>query len=41
MENIKIRPATKEDFPQLLELMNEYIVDFYRCPRPNEGALEK
>ena len=39
--NIKIRPATKEDLPQLLEVMNEYIVDFYKCPRPNEGALEK
>ncbi|MDR7000151.1 N-acetyltransferase [Neobacillus niacini] len=41
MENVNIRIATKQDIPQLLELMDQYIVDFYKCPRPSEGSVEK
>ncbi|TCP21864.1 ribosomal protein S18 acetylase RimI-like enzyme [Scopulibacillus darangshiensis] len=38
---VTIRHATKEDVPQLLELMYQYIVDFYKCPRPSEDSLKK
>lgn len=41
MEAVNIRPAAKEDIPQLLDVMYQYIVDFYKCPRPEEGALDK
>lgn len=41
METINIRTATKHDAPQLLELMNQYIVDFYKCPRPSDDSLKK
>ncbi|MGD8191761.1 N-acetyltransferase family protein [Brevibacillus ginsengisoli] len=37
----QIRKLEKQDLPQLLPLMYEYIVDFYQCPRPDEQALEK
>ena len=37
---IQIRPAQKEDVPQLMNLMYQYIVDFYQCPRPSEEALQ-
>lgn len=36
---VNIRPVTKNDVPQLLDLMYQYIVDFYKCPRPSEDAL--
>ncbi|MEH7098286.1 GNAT family N-acetyltransferase [Neobacillus vireti] len=41
METVKIRHATIDDIPQLFNLMNQYIVDFYNCPRPREEALKK
>lgn len=41
MEAIHIRPATPGDVTQLLALMNQYIVDFYKCPRPREEDLRK
>jgi predicted N-acetyltransferase YhbS len=41
METVNIRTATKDDIPQLFELMNQYIVDFYKCPRPSEDSLKK
>ncbi|MEH7107958.1 GNAT family N-acetyltransferase [Bacillus sp. JJ1764] len=40
MEHINIRKATKTDIPQLLELMDQYIVDFYHCPRPKGQSVE-
>ncbi|MGC8228188.1 GNAT family N-acetyltransferase [Pseudobacillus badius] len=40
METIHIRPAEEKDVPQLMELMYEYIVDFYKCDRPSEESLE-
>lgn len=39
--SIQYRKAEKKDIPQLLSLMYEYICDFYKCPRPAEGSLEK
>jgi ribosomal protein S18 acetylase RimI-like enzyme len=41
LETVNIRTAAKHDVPQLLELMNQYIVDFYKCPRPSIDSLEK
>ena len=41
MENTIIRPTTERDIPQLMDLMYEYIVDFYKCERPSEDSLEK
>lgn len=41
MEIVNIRPAVKKDTPQLLNLMYQYIVDFYKCPRPSEESLKK
>lgn len=41
MDDLRIRPVTKQDIPQLMELMYQYIVDFYKCPRPSEESLEK
>ncbi|MBT2618679.1 MULTISPECIES: GNAT family N-acetyltransferase [unclassified Bacillus (in: firmicutes)] len=41
METVNIRTAAKHDIPQLLELMNQYIVDFYKCPRPSDDSLKK
>ncbi|MEH7075410.1 GNAT family N-acetyltransferase [Neobacillus drentensis] len=41
METINIRTATKHNIPQLLELMNQYIVDFYKYPRPSDDSLKK
>lgn len=35
-----IRNAQQEDTTQLRSLMLEYIVDFYKSPRPNEEKLE-
>ncbi|OCA81269.1 GNAT family N-acetyltransferase [Pseudobacillus wudalianchiensis] len=41
METVNIRPAAERDIPQLMDLMYEYIVGFYKCDRPKEEALEK
>lgn len=35
-----IRPAQNEDLPQLLDLMFQYIVDFYKRPKPSEDSLK-
>ncbi|HWO96362.1 MAG TPA: GNAT family N-acetyltransferase [Bacillus sp. (in: firmicutes)] len=40
MENVNIRLAAYEDISQLFDLMNQYIVDFYKCPRPSEDSLK-
>ncbi|MFC4076575.1 GNAT family N-acetyltransferase [Salinithrix halophila] len=37
----RIRKLEKRDVPHLLPLMMEYIVDFYKYPRPSDGSLEK
>ncbi|MED4905389.1 GNAT family N-acetyltransferase [Parageobacillus thermoglucosidasius] len=39
MDNMNIRPVTKNDIPQLLDLMCQYIVDFYKRPRPSKDSL--
>lgn len=39
-ENITIRPATNSDLFQLANMMTQYIVDFYKQPEPENGALE-
>lgn len=36
---IEIRPATKQDIPELFKLMKRYIVDFYNRPEPNSKDL--
>lgn len=41
MEQVSIRPATKADLPQLLDLLHQYIVDFYLSPDPGKEALTK
>ncbi|WP_026674734.1 GNAT family N-acetyltransferase [Alkalihalobacterium bogoriense] len=41
MESVIVRKAKKEDQQQLLALMNEYIVDFYNCPKPAGEKLER
>ncbi|WP_251029258.1 MULTISPECIES: hypothetical protein [unclassified Bacillus (in: firmicutes)] len=40
MKIVNIRPAVKTDIPQLLDLMYQYIVDYYKCPRPSERSLK-
>lgn len=35
-----IRTANQEDIPQLLNLMYQYIVDFYKRPKPTEESLK-
>lgn len=37
---VVIRPAQKEDIPQLLDLMYQYIVDFYKRTKPSEESLK-
>ncbi|RNB89925.1 GNAT family N-acetyltransferase [Brevibacillus fluminis] len=39
MEAVLIRPATQSDLPQLLDLLHQYIVDFYQSPDPGKEAL--
>ncbi|SDN42823.1 Ribosomal protein S18 acetylase RimI [Fictibacillus solisalsi] len=39
METI-VRMSKKEDLPQLKALMLEYIVDFYRSPKPDDQKLD-
>lgn len=39
METI-VRMSKKEDVPQLKALMLEYIVDFYRSPKPDDQKLD-
>ncbi len=34
MGDVAIRTANQEDIPQLLNLMYQYIVDFYKRPKP-------
>lgn len=41
MQSVTIRPVTEADVPQLLDLMYQYIVDFYKCPDPGKEALTK
>jgi ribosomal protein S18 acetylase RimI-like enzyme len=41
MEAVNIRNAKKDDIPRLIELMNQYIVDFYKCPHPSESSLKE
>ncbi|MFC4768605.1 GNAT family N-acetyltransferase [Effusibacillus consociatus] len=38
--SLNIRPARHEDIPQVVELMFQYIVDFYKRPRPSEESLQ-
>jgi len=40
-DSVSIRPATAEDTRQLHDLMIQYIVDFYKRPRPDERELDK
>ncbi|QXJ40451.1 hypothetical protein BV455_03825 [Parageobacillus caldoxylosilyticus] len=40
MEDLAIRTANQEDIPQLLNLMYQYIVDFYKRPKPTEKSLK-
>lgn len=40
-DSVLIRPAAAEDTRQLHDLMIQYIVDFYKRPRPDEGELVK
>lgn len=37
--DIEIRMVREEDIPQLLDLMLEYITDFYKRPKPREDSL--
>ncbi|KYG26096.1 GNAT family N-acetyltransferase [Alkalihalobacillus trypoxylicola] len=39
MSSFKIRKAKVEDIPALKNLMEQYIVDFYKQPKPNEDSL--
>jgi len=39
MGEVIIRPARKDDMDQLLNLMFQYIVDFYKRPKPDEQSL--
>jgi len=39
-QEVLIRKATHQDIPELYQLMIEYIVDFYKQPRPDEGELK-
>ncbi|TCL47074.1 hypothetical protein EDD69_11380 [Thermolongibacillus altinsuensis] len=40
MGDLAIRTANREDIPQLLNLMYQYIVDFYKRPKPTEESLK-
>ncbi|WP_049788001.1 hypothetical protein [Parageobacillus thermoglucosidasius] len=40
MRDLAIRTANREDIPQLLNLMYQYIVDFYKRPKPTEESLK-
>ncbi|MFC7391482.1 GNAT family N-acetyltransferase [Scopulibacillus cellulosilyticus] len=40
MSDLMIRKAHFHDIPELIDLMNQYIVDFYEYPRPKESGLE-
>jgi len=40
MKDAVIRAVHEQDIPQLLDLMVQYIVDFYNRPMPNEQSLE-
>lgn len=40
MGDLAIRTANQEDIPQLLNLMYQYIVDFYKRPKPTEESLK-
>ncbi|RSL31865.1 GNAT family N-acetyltransferase [Salibacterium salarium] len=39
MNEIKIRPAVKTDTSELIHLMDQYIVDFYKQPQPEREDL--
>lgn len=39
MSEFVIRTSKQEDNSQLLEIMNQYIVDFYKRPKPAEEEL--
>jgi len=41
MTQVAVRPAERRDAPRLAELMHEYVVDFYRQPEPDPGAMER
>lgn len=41
MSEVNIRPVTAADIPVLLELMFQYIVDFYHWRRPDEADLHQ
>lgn len=40
MDSLNFRRATEHDIDQLMNLMYQYIVDFYNKPRPNERDLQ-
>jgi ribosomal protein S18 acetylase RimI-like enzyme len=40
MKELTIRAAEERDIPKLYHLMNQYIVDFYKKPEPNEAELK-
>jgi hypothetical protein len=40
MGDLAIRTANQEDIRQLLNLICQYIVDFYKRPRPTEESLK-
>ncbi|UOR12863.1 GNAT family N-acetyltransferase [Halobacillus amylolyticus] len=39
MDEIRVRSVNKSDTTKLLDLMNQYIVDFYKQPQPDNEAL--
>lgn len=41
MTEVAVRRAERGDLPRLAELMHEYVVDFYRQPEPDPGAMER
>jgi GNAT superfamily N-acetyltransferase len=41
MGGVAVRPAERYDFPRLAELMQEYVVDFYRQPEPDPEAMDR
>jgi GNAT superfamily N-acetyltransferase len=40
MADVAVRRAERRDVSRLAELMHEYVVDFYRQPEPDQGAME-
>jgi hypothetical protein len=40
MSDLVIRTTNEEDNQQLLDLMYQYIVDFYKRPKPTEESLK-